>query len=184
MVYVVERSLPGRFRADLLPGISKLETVCGEGSVVRYLGSTIVLGDEACFCQFDGPSEAAVAEANRKAGLPFDRIVPALLVDSNERRGEMSVSTSIPKTAARGRSHPFVIVAVLAAVIAVAAWAVATYSGAHRVRPTNHGGATQASVLSTLTPQQRQYVLGIVALTPTQLRAASARTGPMAIAPG
>ena len=43
---------------------------------MRYLGSTIVLGDEACFCQFEGPSEAAVAEANRMAGLSFDRIVP------------------------------------------------------------------------------------------------------------
>jgi hypothetical protein len=67
MVYVVERYLPGLCRADLLPGLSKLEPVieqlCGEGSVMRYLGSTIVLGDEACFCQFDGPSEAAVAEA-------------------------------------------------------------------------------------------------------------------------
>jgi hypothetical protein len=172
VVYVVERYLPGQFRTDLLPGISKLETVCGGGSVVRYLGSTIVPGDEACFCQFDGPSEAAVAEANRRAGLPFDRIVPALLVDPNHRRGEMSVSTSIPKTGPRGRSLPFVIVAALAAVIAVAAWAVATYSGAHAVRPTNHGGATQASVLSGLTPQQQQYVRGIVALTPTQLRAA------------
>ena len=47
---------------------------------MRYLGSTIVLGDEACFCQFEGPSEAAVAEANRKAGLSFDRIVPAVYV--------------------------------------------------------------------------------------------------------
>ena len=70
MVYVVERYLPGLCRADLLPGLSKLQPVIegmsGEGSVVRYLGSTIVLGDEACFCQFDGPSEAAVAEANRR----------------------------------------------------------------------------------------------------------------------
>ena len=47
---------------------------------MRYLGSTIVLGDEACFCQFEGPSEAAVAEANRRAGLSFDRIVPAVTV--------------------------------------------------------------------------------------------------------
>ena len=48
--------------------------------MVRYFGSTIVLGDEAYFCQFEGPSEVAVAEADRKAGSPFDRIVPALLI--------------------------------------------------------------------------------------------------------
>ena len=176
MVYVVERYLPGLSRADLLPGLSRLESVtedmCGEGSVVRYLGSTIVLGDEACFCHFDGPSEAAVAAANRRAGLPFSRIVPALLVNSNHRRGEMSVSTSIPKTAPRGRSHPFVLVVALAAVIAVAAWAIATHTGGHKTRPTNRGIPTEASVLSSLTPQQRQYVLGIVALTPAESRAA------------
>ena len=76
MVYVVERYLPGLTRSDLLQGLSRL----GRGSEVRYLGSTIVLGDEACFCQFEGPSEAAIAEANRKAGVPFDRIVAAVTV--------------------------------------------------------------------------------------------------------
>ena len=83
MVYVVERYLPGLSRSDLLHGLSRLERAIGlrgENSAVRYLGSTIVLGDEACFCQFEGPSEAAVAEANRRAGLSFDRIVPAVTV--------------------------------------------------------------------------------------------------------
>ena len=175
MVYVVERYLPGLSRANLLAGLSKLESAIeepqGEGSVVRYLGSTIVLGDEACFCQFEGPSEAAVAEANRKAGLRFDRIVPALLVDSTPRRGEMSVSTSIPQTARRGRSHYFVIAAALVAVIVVVAWAIATYAVAGRPAA-QRPAATQASALAVLTPQERQYVLGIVSLTPAQLRAA------------
>ena len=51
-----------------------------EGTLVRYLGSTIVPGDEACFCQFEGASEAAVAEANERAGVPFNRIVAAIAV--------------------------------------------------------------------------------------------------------
>ena len=76
MVYVVERYLPGLIRSGLLQGLSRLE----RDLEVRYLGSTIVLGDEACFCQFEAPSEAAVAEVNRKAGLTFDRIVPAVSV--------------------------------------------------------------------------------------------------------
>ena len=82
MVYVVERYLPGLFRSDFLVRLSELEratesvrTGCSE---VRYLGSTIVLGDEACYCRFAGPTEAAIAEANRRAGLSFDRIVPAV----------------------------------------------------------------------------------------------------------
>jgi hypothetical protein len=84
MVYVVERCLPGLSRSDLLHGLSRPERVMeeqpGETPAVRYLGSTIVLEDEACYCQFEGPSEAAVAEANRKAGLSFDRIVPAVTI--------------------------------------------------------------------------------------------------------
>jgi len=83
MVYVVERYLPGLLRSDLLRGLSRLEQAderADSPQTVRYLGSTIVLRDEACFCQFEGPSEAAVAEANRRAGLPFDRIVPAVPV--------------------------------------------------------------------------------------------------------
>lgn len=83
MVFVVERYLPGLIRSDLLGRLSSLERLGCQTDpepVVRYLGSTIVLGDEACFCQFEGPSEAAVAEANRKAGLPFDRIVRAITV--------------------------------------------------------------------------------------------------------
>ena len=60
---------------NLLPGLARLEQTLepldGGPPVVRYLGSTIVLGDEACYCQFEGPSQAAVAELNRKAGLPF-----------------------------------------------------------------------------------------------------------------
>jgi hypothetical protein len=88
MVYVVERYLPGLLRSDLLRGLARLEQLeeWAEGSAVRYLGSTIVLRDEACFCQFDGPSEEAVAVANRKAGVSFDRIVPAVTV---KPRGEV-----------------------------------------------------------------------------------------------
>ena len=76
MVYVVERYLPGLFHSDFLRGLARIEAT-GE---VRYLDSTIVLEDEACYCRFEGPSETAVAEVNRRAGLPFDRIVPAITV--------------------------------------------------------------------------------------------------------
>lgn len=84
MVYVVERYLPGLAQSELVRSLERLrhatEELRREGTAVRYLGSTIVPGDEACFCQFEGPSEAAVAEANRRAGVPFDRIVAAVSV--------------------------------------------------------------------------------------------------------
>lgn len=90
MVYVVERYLPGLVYRELLRSLQPLwqasREVQSEATLVRYLGSTIVPGDEACFCEFDGPSVASVAEVNRRAGLPFDRIVPAVIIDP---RGEV-----------------------------------------------------------------------------------------------
>jgi hypothetical protein len=85
MVYVVERYLPGLASRELQRSLRRLghatAELQSEGAPVRYLGSTIVPGDEACFCEFEGPTEASVAEANRRAGLHFDRIVPAVLVN-------------------------------------------------------------------------------------------------------
>jgi hypothetical protein len=49
-------------------------------------GSTVDPGDEAYFCHFEAPSQAAVAEVNRRAGVAFDRIVPAVAVSSAARR--------------------------------------------------------------------------------------------------
>ena len=84
MVYVVERYLPGLVCTELQQSLRQLKRMAGgtgsREAQVRYLGSTIVLGDEACFCQFEGPSETAVADANRRAGVPFDRIVAAVQV--------------------------------------------------------------------------------------------------------
>ena len=84
MVYVVERYLPGLDQARLVEMLGNLgqatQELRAEGTPVRYLGSTIVPGDEACFCQFEGASEAAVAQANERAGVPFDRIVAAVTV--------------------------------------------------------------------------------------------------------
>jgi hypothetical protein len=84
MVYVVERYVPGMSDEQLRRLIGRLDEATrelrAEGTEVAYLGSTIVPGDESCFCQFEGPSEEAVAEANRRAGIPFDRIVAGVAV--------------------------------------------------------------------------------------------------------
>jgi Protein of unknown function (DUF4242) len=90
VVYVVERYLPGRAEADLEPMFQRLRgatrALQAEGIDVRYVGSTIVPDDEACFCQFEAPSEQAVAAANRRAQAPFDRIVPGVRVPAAARK--------------------------------------------------------------------------------------------------
>jgi Nickel responsive protein SCO4226-like len=84
MVYLVERYLPGVPCDRLVTALGALADASrqmrSEGTCVHYVCSTIVTADEACFCQFEGSSAAVVAELNRRAGLPFDRIVPALAV--------------------------------------------------------------------------------------------------------
>jgi Nickel responsive protein SCO4226-like len=133
MVYVVERYLPGLSRSDLLRGLLRLEQASEEPescTAVRYLDSTIVLRDEACFCRFAGPSSTAVAEVNRQAGLPFDRIVPAVTV--HPKGAEMSTYPSIPATVEIKRGRLFGLVALVAALTAAVTWilvAVAFDSG-------------------------------------------------------
>jgi uncharacterized protein DUF4242 len=84
VVYLVERYLPDLDQRRLVRMLGKLgkatEELRAEGTPVQYLGSMIVPGDEACFCQFEGASAAAVAEANERAGVPFARIVAAVTV--------------------------------------------------------------------------------------------------------
>ena len=84
MIYLVERYLPGLDRSGLLNGLRRLQQSthqpAHDTAPVRYLGSTIVLGDDACYCQFEAPSPAAVIDVNRRVGLPVDRIVAAVTV--------------------------------------------------------------------------------------------------------
>jgi len=129
MVYVVERYLPGLSRSDLLRGLLRLEQASertDRATEVRYLGSTIVLRDEACFCRFEGPSSDAVAEVNRQAGLPFDRIVPAVTV--HPKGAEMSTYPSIPATVEIKRGRLVGLVVGIAAVAAAVTWVLAAYA--------------------------------------------------------
>jgi hypothetical protein len=84
VIYVVERYIPEISRAEFERALERLSVTAqelwSEGADVRYLGSTIVPEDEACYCQFEGSSEELIAETNRRAGIAFDRIVPAVAV--------------------------------------------------------------------------------------------------------
>jgi len=148
MVYVVERYLPGLSRSDLLRGLSRLQQLvgrAGDDSEVRYLDSTIVLPDEACYCRFEGPSEAAVAEANRRAGLPFDRIVPAVTVNPEGRRTMSTTTTTIPATVQLRRSHLLGLIGAVIVLTAAVTWAVSAFavsSGKHSASVTEQRSAS------------------------------------------
>ncbi len=196
MVYVVERYLPGLHRSDLLCGLSKLTQLreqAGERPRVRYLGSTIVLRDEACYCQFEGPTEAAVAEANRLAGLPFDRIVPAVTV--NPKGAEMSVYPSIPATVEIERGRLVGLVAAVAVAAAAVTWVLVAFAFDSGSTTTASSGVQASAIGNPLPPaslhfrvvggpgsatsaaQDGRNVPSVMSLTPARLAGGALGTG-------
>jgi hypothetical protein len=55
-------------------------------SAVRYVDTTYLPGDETVLHLFDAPSAEALDEAGRRAGLQFERIVPAVNDPAGERK--------------------------------------------------------------------------------------------------
>jgi hypothetical protein len=94
--FLVEQYWPGvtaeafeRAEADVRASTSEL---AGGGTSIRFLHSTLVPGDETAFCVFAASSAELVAEAYRRAGVRFDRIVDA--VEPSRRRPVTGGSSS------------------------------------------------------------------------------------------
>lgn len=79
--FLVERYWPGVEVESMRAGEGRLRSVVErlgiEGNPVRYVRSLIVPAEGVVFSVFVGRSAADVAEANRQAEVPFDRIVRA-----------------------------------------------------------------------------------------------------------
>lgn len=86
--YMVERHLPGITDDQLAAAATAAKAATAEmsrgGTPVRYLRSTFVPGENKCYCLFEGPNEQAVKDANDHAKLPYDRIVEAKLLSSED----------------------------------------------------------------------------------------------------
>jgi hypothetical protein len=86
--FIVERFLAGITRTELMAAAGKAKDTAirmsANGTNVAYLRSTFLPQDESCFCLFEGESLEAVQHANESAGLPFERIVEAVHVSSED----------------------------------------------------------------------------------------------------
>ncbi len=82
---MVERYVPGvgseRFVETVRRAASAAAAMTDQGMPVRYLGSFYVPQEECSFCCFEASDAEAVCEANRRAGLPFWRVVPARVIE-------------------------------------------------------------------------------------------------------
>jgi len=85
---MVERHLPGITSDQLGAAAARAKSTTAqmsqEGTPVRYLRSTFIPSEEKCYCLFEGRSEDAVRQAQERAEIPFDRIVEAQHIASED----------------------------------------------------------------------------------------------------
>jgi hypothetical protein len=83
--FMVERYVPelasATFAETVERAAAEAAAMTEEGIPVHYLGSVYVAEEECSFCCFEALDVEAVREANRRAGVPFWRIVPAEFVE-------------------------------------------------------------------------------------------------------
>jgi hypothetical protein len=81
-VFMVERSLKGlpleQLAAAQQRAIRTAADMSAAGTPVRYLRTTFVPATGQCLCLFESDSCENVEALNRKADIPFDKVVPAL----------------------------------------------------------------------------------------------------------
>ena len=117
-------------------GCSSRPGTRGRAQPVRYLGSTIVIDDDACYCQFEASSPLAVIDTNRRVGparsTGSSPPSPSHLPKENpdEHRDHRPASIEITR-----RSLAGLPLAATTAAAAVLTWAVATVAIDTTVEP-------------------------------------------------
>jgi hypothetical protein len=85
---MVERHLPGITSDQLSAAAARAKSTTAqmseEGTPIRYLRSTFVPSEEKCYCLFDGPSANAVEQANKRADIPYERVIEAMHIASED----------------------------------------------------------------------------------------------------
>lgn len=80
--FMVERQLGGISIDDLggaqKAAIAKGHELTAAGTPVRYIRSTFAPQDGRCMCLFEADKSEDVQRLNDEAGIPYDRIVPAM----------------------------------------------------------------------------------------------------------
>lgn len=81
-VFMVQRSLKGipmdQLAAAQQRAIDTAAQMRSSGESVQYIRSAFVPETGQCNCLFEAQDAGQVGKLNQKAGIPYDRIVPAL----------------------------------------------------------------------------------------------------------
>ena len=78
--FMVERYLPNLTPDGVREQVRREKQVAG----LRHVRTTYLRDDELCFSLFEGPSRAAVADANDRTGMAYVRITEAFDVTDEE----------------------------------------------------------------------------------------------------
>jgi hypothetical protein len=104
--YLVERYWPGVTSELLLEALNRgqsvMEQMRTEGTPVRALTSILIPAEEVVFSIYEGPSAAAVRQANDRAGIPVSRIVEAVTITASRLHNQTLMRTPT-RPAAYGR---------------------------------------------------------------------------------
>jgi hypothetical protein len=88
--YLVEHYRPGLDVSQLTNAISRIrETVVDmehTGAPIHYVSSTIVPSDESFYCVIQAATEEDVRDAHARAGVPFERMSAAIVVEAYTAR--------------------------------------------------------------------------------------------------
>ena len=77
--YIIERSIPGLTRDQLLDAGHRSVVALDDMPDVRWIRSYVSDADGKIYCEYDAPSPEAIREHARRAGLPVDRITEIAL---------------------------------------------------------------------------------------------------------
>jgi hypothetical protein len=72
--YIIERSVPGLTRDQLMAAGRRSVAVLSDMADVRWIRSYVSDAEGKIYCEYDAPSLDAIREHARRAGLPADRI--------------------------------------------------------------------------------------------------------------
>ena len=84
--YLVEHYRPGLDVSQLTRAIARVRAAVVEmeraGEPIHYVSSTIVPSDESFYCVIEAATKEEVRGAYARAGVPFERMSPAILVEA------------------------------------------------------------------------------------------------------
>jgi hypothetical protein len=86
--FLVEGYWPGVDETQLEQAVGRVRAAADDlqrrGSEIEFVGTIFVLADETVFCLFDG-REAEIRTVSSRAGVPFERVLEFVRIESGAR---------------------------------------------------------------------------------------------------